>query len=129
MPQQVARFWIPGPLPGMNDMTAKRGRGRGFAYAKAKEKWTNDIALLALAAHVPHFNRVHISYRWVEPNKKRDPSNVAAGGRKVVEDGLVRAKVLENDGWKQMAGPGAGWSADFEVGPRPGVEVTIEEVG
>ena len=124
MAPRVARVWIPGRLPGMNDTTAKQGRGRGFAYAAEKRKWTNDIALLARAARVPHFTRVHIAYRWVEANHKRDPSNIAAGGRKVVEDGLVLAKVLDNDGWEQIAG----FSDTFEVGTKPGVEVTITEV-
>ena len=124
MAPRVARFSIPGRLSGLNDMTAKQGRGRGFAYAAEKRKWTNDIVLLARAARVPHFNRVHIAYRWVEANHKRDPSNIAAGGRKVAEDGLVLAKVLDNDGWKQIAG----FSDAFEVGPKPGVEITITEV-
>lgn len=120
---KIASFWIPGQLPGMNDMTAKRGRGRGFAYADAKQKWTNDIAMLARSARVPHFDRVHITYRWVEPNRKRDPDNIAAG-HKHINDGLVLAKVLDNDGWKQISG----WTDIFEVGPQPGVEITITEV-
>ena len=124
MAPRVARFFISGRLPGMNDMTAKQGRGRGFVYARDKKKWTNDIALLARAAHVPHFERVHIDYRWVESNRRRNPDNIASA-HKQINDGLVTGKVLDNDGWKQISS----WTDSFEVDPkRPGVEVTITEV-
>jgi hypothetical protein len=121
---QSAHLWIPGPLPGLNDVMPKLGKGRGFRYMELKAKWTNDIKLLALAARLPPYRRVAIAYRWVELNRKRDPSNIAAGGRKVIEDGLVEAGVLPNDGWKQIAG----FSDTFEVGPKPGVEVTLTEI-
>ena len=122
MPPLCAALWIPGPLPGLNDMIAKQSRARGFRYEDLKEKWTNDIAMLARSARVPHFSRVHIDYLWVERNHKRDPSNIAAGGRKLVEDGLVAAKVLDNDGWEEIDG----WLDSFVVDKaHPGVLVKI----
>ncbi len=33
---------------------------------------------------------------------KRDPSNIAAAAAKFIEDGLIKAGVIENDGWKQV---------------------------
>ena len=68
--------------------------------------------------------RARFEFRWVEPNRKRDLDGIAAGGRKVILDSLVLAKVLDNDGWAQIAG----WVDTFEVGPKPGVGVTITEV-
>jgi hypothetical protein len=119
----MLRFWIPGPLPGLNEVlaSAKGYGGRGFGYAKLKRRWTQTIALHVLAAGIKHVDRAHFEFRWVEKDQRRDPDGVAAGGRKVLFDGLVLAKVLANDGWKQVAG----WTDSFEVGAKPGVEVTI----
>ncbi len=43
-------------------------------------------------------------YHWHEPNQKRDKDNISSFGRKVIQDALVRAKVLHNDGWKDIVG-------------------------
>lgn len=113
-----ASLWIPGPLPGINDLV---GKGR-WAYGKTKKEWTEHIAWLAKAARLPAFTRARFDFLWVERDKKRNPDNIAGGGKKVVFDGLVEAKVLPNDGWKQIAK----WSDDFEVdAKRPGVLVTL----
>jgi hypothetical protein len=121
---QSVHLWIPGPLPGLNEVidAAKGYGGRGYGYSKLKRQWTNTIDLLARAAKVPSFSRVHMAYRWVERNQRRDPSNVACA-KKFVEDGLVEADVLANDGWKQIAG----FSDEFEVGPEAGVAVSLKE--
>jgi Holliday junction resolvase RusA-like endonuclease len=127
MPPRVARVWIPGVLPNLNDLikSAKGYGGRGFGYAKLKCQWTQTCALHILAAGVPKgIKRARFEFRWVEPNRKRDLDGIAAGGRKVILDSLVLAKVLDNDGWAQIAG----WVDTFEVGPKPGVGVTITEV-
>jgi hypothetical protein len=91
-------------------------------YASLKAQWTQTCALHALSAGLRRMERIRLTFRWVERDRKRNPDNVAAG-HKFVLDGLVTAKILPNDGWSQIAG----WSDTFEVGPRPGVEVTIEE--
>ena len=119
----VLRFFVPGPLPGLNEVlaSAKGYGGRGFGYAKLKRQWTQTIALHILAAGIKHVDRARFEFRWVERDRKRDPDNVAAGGRKLCLDSLVLAKVLNNDGWGQVLG----WTDSFEVGANPGVEVTI----
>lgn len=146
-------LWIPGPLPGMNEIVAaaKAGRGKGNGYARLKARWTNTVALLARAAKlggkqrsnlrfekikgiggfrerfevmapVPFFaTGVRFEFRWHEKNRKRDPDNVAAGGRKVVLDGLVLAGTIANDGWGEVAS----WTDSFECGDKAGVIVTM----
>ena len=118
----MLRLWIPGPLPGLNEVlaSAKGYGGRGFGYAKLKRQWTQTIALHVLAAGIKHVDRAHFEFRWVERDRSRNCDNVAAA-KKFIFDSLVLAKVLDNDGWKQVAG----WTDSFEVGAKPGVEVTI----
>lgn len=124
MSREFAMF-VSGPLPGQNELisAAKGFGGRGFGYAKLKREWTEKVAWAARAARIPPLARASFTFRWVERNQKRDPDNLAGGGRKMFFDGLVVAGVLENDGWKQIGG----WSDRFEVGPSPGVHVTIRE--
>jgi len=116
------RFFVPGPLPNFNDMidSAKGCGGRGYRYSTLKAQWKQTIALHAMAAGIKHVERARFEFRWVEANRKRDPDNIAAA-KKLVFDSLMLAKVLDNDGWKQVAG----WTDSFEVGGKPGVEVTI----
>lgn len=125
------KFWVPGPLPGMNEIVdaAKGCGGKGYAYAKMKEKWTNVVAMHALAAHLPKnkLTRIRMECRWVEPRNAngvaRDPDNIEAG-QKFLWDGLVLAKVLPND----KRANNAGSLHQHEAGALPGVEVTIVEV-
>ena len=118
----VLRFFVPGPLPGQNEIIAacKGCGGKGYGYATMKKQWTLAVFWRAKEAQLPHVKRARFEYRWIERDMARDPSNIVAA-RKFVEDGLVDAKVLNNDGWKQIAG----WTDIFEVGAKPGVEVTI----
>ena len=82
---------------------------------------TNDIALRAKAQRVPRFDRARLRFAWVESGRHRDPDNIASA-KKFLLDGLVLAGGLPGDGWAHVAG----WTDTFEVGPRAGVEVTIE---
>lgn len=121
---RVQRLWIPMRLPGLNEIidAAKGMKGRGLLYAKMKAKLTNDIALLAKAAGLRPVQRGRFVFTWHEANRQRNPDNVAAG-KKFILDALVAAKVLANDGWGEIAG----WEDHFTVSPRPGVMVVIEE--
>ena len=120
------RLWVPGRLPGLNEViAAAKGRGgRGHAYATMKRTVGEMIWAYAKAARLCPVKRARLAFRWVEKDKRRDPDNVSSAGRKFVFDSLVAAGVLPGDGWAAVAG----WSDEFEVGTRHGVEVTITEV-
>lgn len=111
-------LWIPGPLPNINDIAGKNR----WTYGKSKKEWTQRIAWLAKAAKLPQFERAHFDFEWREPTKRRNPDNIAGGGKKLIFDGLVTAKVIKNDGWGQVAS----WSDSFAVDKlAPGVLVTL----
>jgi len=128
----TASLWIPGPLPGMNELiaAAKGAGGRGAGYARLKRDWTNIVQAIAQAKKLPAFpRRVVLEFRWFEKDRRRDPDNVAAGGRKLVLDGLVAAGVLKGDSWRYVQS----WTDRFDVEGTggqnlgPGVGVVIHE--
>jgi hypothetical protein len=115
-------LWIPGQLPSLNVMLADRAARAGNRYAKLKAKWTDDIALLARVAKLKPVARARFRFTWHERNRQRNPDNIVAA-RKLVLDGLVKARIMANDGWDQVAGFTDAWS----VAGQPGVRVTIDE--
>lgn len=117
---------MPGPLPGLNDLiaAAKGAGGSGRAYAKLKRDWTQTIAWLAKAARLKSAGSpVDFEFTWHERDRRRDKDNVAAGGRKLVLDGLVTAGVLGGDGWAHVGE----WTDRFVVDEgAPGVRVVLQ---
>ena len=124
-------FFVPGPLPGLNDFIAwakKRGVTVGKKgamwndYNAQKRSWEDMIrGVIHTSRLTPVAVPVTISYLWQEPNKRRDYSNIAAG-KKLVEDALVRAGILRGDGWRDITG----FTDRFEINRKqPGVRVTL----
>ena len=67
---------------------------------------------------------VFMEYTWIEKNKRRDKDNIAFG-RKFIQDALVKAGYLKDDGWDEIVG----FSDSFRVDKKePRIEVIIEEV-
>ncbi|HJY84455.1 MAG TPA: hypothetical protein VKK81_25665 [Candidatus Binatia bacterium] len=128
------RVFIPGPLPGLNELIAaakhrastvgRKGR-RWNAYAALKVQWGETVVTAIRQAHIaPARTPVFLSFTWREATRRRDLDNVAAGGRKIINDSLVTAGVLGNDSWAHVVG----WTDHFVVDRRrPGVEVEIQE--
>jgi Holliday junction resolvase RusA-like endonuclease len=69
---------------------------------------------------------VFMEYRWYERNKRRDLDNISSFGRKVIQDSLVCAHVLKNDGWKEIDGFSDAFFVDAD---HPRIEVVIREIG
>lgn len=116
-------LWVPGPLPGMNDIiaAAKGAGGRGARYAAMKRKWTDAVAFRARAERIhPVPGKAYLRFFWHERDQRRDLDNIAAA-KKFVIDGLVVAKVLAGDGWAHVVG----WNDAFVVTGKPGVEIAI----
>ena len=119
-------FFIPIVLPGLNQIIAhaKQRRGNWNSYSELKSSLNHEIGLFIREQRMGRFNKpVWLRFVWRERNKRRDPDNICAA-RKFVLDSLVKEGVIENDGWKQVVG----WFDKFQVSPdNPGVYVTIEE--
>lgn len=119
-------LWIPGRLPGLNEViaAAKGAGGRGHAYARMKRDLGELVWATAKAARLRPITRARLHFLWVEKDRRRDPDNVSSAGRKFVLDGLVKAGVLPGDGWAAIES----WSDTFTVDAKHGVAVTILEV-
>lgn len=118
---------IKGTLPGLNEIIdASRAN---YRLGNALKQQAQNAVMWHIRQQLRgvHYDKpVRIHYMFYEPNRRRDKSNVAAGGIKVIEDALVKMKVIKNDGWKQIDG---GVYSDFAVDKdNPRIEVTIEEV-
>ena len=122
-------FFIPVRLPGLNDIILAKGQyyGRGKKryekYQAMKKEYEGLIIATIQLAKIKPVTRAHFKFTWIEKNKMRDPDNIAAA-RKFILDALVRSGVLTGDGWKQVAG----WIDTFSVATgkqQPGVGVMI----
>lgn len=118
-------LWVPGPLPGLNEViaAAKGFGGRGIAYARMKREWTHLVKNRAIAERLKPVSRAHFAFRWQCGDRRHNPDNIAAA-KKFILDGLVVAGVIANDGWNEVAG----FSDDWTLAGRVGVQVTITPV-
>jgi len=114
-----ASFFIPGMLPGWNEAFAAANANR-YKGNTLKKQWTNDIALIVKSHHFKPMDQAYFIFTWYEKDRRRNPDNIAAGGRKLILDSLQVAGVIENDGWHQVLG----WEDKFLV-DKPGVHVQI----
>jgi Holliday junction resolvase RusA-like endonuclease len=115
-------------MQALNDYIKENRGARGkFMGNKYKKFQTEDVAKQILKQNPPHFTKpVIVEFHWVEINKKRDPDNFVFA-KKFVLDGMVKAGVISNDSWNNIAGFGKEtWEARPET--NGGVIVTVTEV-
>jgi len=117
---------IQGRLCGLNEYIATERANR---YKGAEMKRENENIVIAAIRQqlrgVKITKPVYMEYTWIEKNKRRDLDNITFG-RKFIQDALVKAGVLKDDGWKYIVG----FSDRFEVNrENPGIEVLIIEKG
>lgn len=130
------QFFIPYTFPTLNEIIAAKGSTNGkkgarwYRYTKIK----NEAIEATMSAIYGPYNKTYIielvdgpycfQFDWYCENKRKDPDNISAG-QKFIFDGLVRACVLPNDGWREVATI----LHTFDSNPSPygyGVMVTIE---
>lgn len=118
---RVVKLVIPGELPGLNEIIAASKQHYG-TYATMKKDYSWMVKLLARG--LPRLEQVEVVCNWYCKNRKRDPDNVAAGV-KFILDGIVAAGVLPNDGYAQVTGIIHRFYVDKS---NPRVEVELKEV-
>ena len=113
------QFFVPGPLPGMNDYIST---GNRFRYNTDKKQWTRLIAARIREAKLKPMHRASIAWIWHEKTRRRDPDNFAGIGKKFILDALVACQILPDDGWDEIAGWSDAWIVDKKT---PGVTVIL----
>lgn len=98
------RLFVPDKLPGLNEIINLRGAGRGFSnpWATEKEKLHGLVKSLAEIQGLKPFGPSYWTYLFIEKNKQRDKRNIAGGATKVIDDALVEAGYIKNDGWSEV---------------------------
>ena len=114
---------IPGRLPGLNEIIAA-AKSHYAKYSNEKKEYTEEVAWLAKQARLPRFEKAYLIITWFEPNGRRDPDNVMAG-QKFILDGLVQAGVLPGDSQKYIQGIYHRFRVDRK---NPRIEVEIRGV-
>lgn len=119
------KFTIRGTLPGLNELIEAERRNR-FIGAKLKKQYEAVVMRAARSLGNVEFEEpVYMVYHWYEKDRRRDKDNICAFGRKVIQDALVKARFLRNDGWKNIAGLEDRFYVDKD---KPRVVVEILEV-
>jgi Holliday junction resolvase RusA-like endonuclease len=114
-------------IPGFNEMikaakTFGAKRTKFNAYAAMKKAWAQRIGIVIRENNIFHIDKLFLHLIWYEPNKRRDPDNIAAF-IKFILDALQKEKVIANDGWNNIAG----WQNEFVLTDHRGVEVRLYE--
>ena len=117
---------IEGTLANLNDYT-KACRTNRYLGAEMKKRMESIVTahIFQQLQGVRFETPVVLSFRWYEPNRKRDLDNIAFS-KKFILDALVKNGVLVNDGWEWVKGFTDEFFIDKE---RPRIEVDIEGVG
>ena len=115
---------IRGSLPGLNEYINAERTNR---YKGAEMKRRAESIVLHAARSLGKWRAeqpVYMVYHWYCPDRRRDKDNISSFGRKVIQDALVRAKILQNDGWKDIIG----FEDRFYIDRKnPRIVVEIEE--
>ena len=112
---------IQGQLPNLNDYTLAC-RSNKFAGSKMKKDAERLISLFIKTQLKTEIKgTVKLSFRWYEPNRKRDLDNICFA-KKFILDALVSNGIIEADGWKCVVGFTDEFFIDKE---NPRIEVDI----
>lgn len=126
-------FVFQGTMPNLNDYlqgeripVRKNGRFTtkgNLLKQENQRKILNIIRKELLGIHIE--KPITITYKFYEQNIKRDLDNISAFAHKVIQDALVKAGTIENDGWKHIKGFSDEFYLDSE---NPRIEITLKEV-
>ncbi|MBO7172146.1 MAG: hypothetical protein J6V52_04245 [Bacteroidaceae bacterium] len=117
---------IKGTLPGLNEYIQAE-RTNKYVAARIKDEYQGIIMTYikkCLGSWKPR-TPVWMHYTWYEKDRRRDKDNVSFA-RKFIQDALVKARTLPNDGWKEIEGFDDTFLVDAK---NPRIEVEIVEYG
>lgn len=112
-------------LPSLNEHD-NANRANRFGGASMKKKATTACQIYVRKAMNNGFKFKHqpadLKITWYAENRRKDKDNLAFAV-KYIFDGMVNAKLIENDGWKQIGD----WENIFKI-DKENPRVEIEEI-
>ena len=116
----IQSFFIPGPLPGANDIIRKHH----MVYSQLKKTWGGRVQFEIVLAGILPVSYCEIEFVWHEKHDRRDDDNIMFG-QKFVLDALKHAGIIPDDRRKFVKRL---IHSVVVYPPGPGVQVTIREV-
>lgn len=113
-------------LPELTDLNTyiKAERSNRFLAAKIKREMTELVAWKCKEQKLPKLQHIsRFTCIWRHKNRRKDFDNVEFGV-KWIKDGMVKAGVIENDGWRHF--PPRTLHEHIVDSENPGVSVLIE---
>ena len=139
-------FFVPGKVPSLNELLDAKGgnkdkkrllilrhlpkKGRTtpqwvHAYNDIKQSWKHRT-IAAIGTPFVRVKAAYFGYVVVEQERRRDPSNICSSAIKFIEDGIVEAGVMQDDGWNNVLGIRVHW-IHREL-REPGIYVVMSDV-
>ena len=119
---------IPGRLPGLNEYTDTCRTNPQKGNRMKQEAQTAIMwQIMAQMRRCRFEGPVFLLFTFYERDRRRDKDNVSSFARKVIQDALVKAGTLEDDGWDHVTGYLDRFEVDSE-NPRIVVEFIEQEV-
>lgn len=110
----ASSIWLPFKFPHLNAIILEASTVRKVKtrtgkevqvskYTETKHRWTSIIKAWARQKGFEVLPGCwNFTYLCVDDTKRKDPGNILAGAVKIIEDALVDASIMENDGWGQV---------------------------
>ena len=139
-------FFVPGKVPSLNELLDAKGgtkdkrkllilrhlpkKGKRVpewvhAYNDIKQSWKRRT-IEAIGTPFVRVKACYFGYVVVEQDKRRDPSNICSSAIKFIEDGIVEAGVMRDDGWENVLGIRPHWI--HRPNHEPGIYVVMSDV-
>lgn len=98
----MAEYEITEKLDTLNEYIEAE-RSNKYAAAQMKKKNTKicQIAAMQIKGKIDPLKQYDVEITWCVTNNRQDPDNVYSGVKYIL-DGLVKAKVIKNDGRKNI---------------------------
>ena len=91
-------------------------------YNEMKKMYTRDMQPFLRAPRID--SPIDFHFHWYCLNRRKNPDNIAAGGRKIILDALQKVGILPNDNWDWVVGLRDRFFVDKK---NPRVEVFFKE--
>lgn len=122
----MLKVTIPDTLMDLNTFINKQRTNR-YVGNYVKQQETLKVSRV-FSQHLDKFEDLKLPIRlditWVMENRRKDKDNIAFA-MKFILDGMIKAGIIENDGWNEISGFTHHFKVDKE---NPRVEVKIKEV-